>query len=332
MDNITVIKAITGVDCLKATELLELSKGDIEKAVDIYLNELNEPQEINNTDKLIDINDYDNLAQVNNIDELYEIDKQINELDYDINFNQSLYDNNISNSFKSNLFYMKSKYYFKIPYEEYLLNLHDLFEYLYKEVYFNNQCLWCGKKFINFNACQHHMLDKDHTMINFDLIENLEKYYNLSSIKEIYIDKESYNSNNDLILNNGNIAVHKDMADYYNRKNRIQLSSTKNIDQLMAQQLARKECLKNFDILNTGMKYNKKAIASQFTHKSGTSFNKTIYAEKHHWGAGGGGSHYNMAASKQQLKGVNIKNIKQRRGGKLASKNHQSAKQNNNYE
>ena len=124
---------------------------------------------------------------------------------------------------------MKSKYYFKVPFEEYLLNIYDLFEYLYKEVYINNQCLWCGKKFINFFACQHHMLDKDHTMINFDLIENLEKYYNLSSLKEIYIQKESNNFNNDLILNNGSIAVHKDMVDYHNRKNRIQLSSTKNI-------------------------------------------------------------------------------------------------------
>jgi len=325
MNNINVIKAITGVNCLKAEKLLELSEGNIEKAVDIYLNELNElneKEEVNDMDKSIKINDPDNLEEINNTCEL-------NEMDYDINFNRSLYDDNISNSFKSNLSYMKSKYYFKVPFEEYLLNIYDLFEYLYKEVYFNNQCLWCGKKFINFNACRHHMLDKNHTIINFDIIENLEKYYNLSSIKEIYIQKESNNFNNDLILNNGSISVHKDMVNYHNRKNRINLSSSKNIELLMAQEVARKELIKNFDIVNTSMKYNKKGIASQFTHKSRESFNKTIYAEKHHWGAGGGGSHYNMAASKQQLKGFNIRNIKQRRGGKVASKNHQSGKQNN---
>ena len=38
-----------------------------------------------------------------------------------------------------------------------------------------------------------------------------------------------------------------------------------------------------------------KAIASQFHHKQGESYNKHAHAITHHWGAGGGGSHYHMS-------------------------------------
>lgn len=321
MDNITIIKAITGVNDNKAIELNKLSNGDIDIAVNLYMKEIDN---IENKHNVYFENEIVNTMEDININEINEINDN---LEFEIDLKRSLFDNNISKSFKNNLKYMKEKYGMIIPYEEYLLNIDNLFQYLNEEVYIRHNCIWCGKKFSSFTSCCHHMIDKNHTKINFDLIENLEEYYNLQPIKEIYIEKSVTSVPNDLILPNGSIAIHKDMVDNYNKKNRIQLSTKKNIDQLVAQEVARKQCLTTFDTLNLGMKHNKKAIASQFCHKENTSFNKSNYAEKHHWGAGGGGSHYWLAATKQQLKGITIKNIKQRRGGHVSSKNHQSGKQ-----
>ena len=328
MENIIIIKAITGVNDSKANELNKLSNGDIDIAVNLYM------KEIDNMENNNKYNDYsENVNENNSINkatlniDLNEAKLNNDDLQFKIDIKRSLFDNNISKSFKSNLKYMKDKYGMTIPYEEYLLNIDNLFQYLNEEVYIRHNCIWCGKNFISFTSCCHHMIDKNHTKINFDLIENLEEYYNLQPIKEIYIQKDVPTIPNDLILPNGSIAIHKDMVDNYNKKNRIQLSTKKNIDQLVSQEIARKQSLANFHTLNLGMKHNKKAIASQFCHKENISFNKSNYAEKHHWGAGGGGSHYWLAASKQQLKGVSIKNIKQRRGGHVSSKNHQSGKQ-----
>ena len=46
-------------------------------------------------------------------------------------------------------------------------------------------------------------------------------------------------------------------------------------------------------------KGNSKAIASNFIFKAGFADNKRTRAIIHHWGAGGGGSHYNMAGNRQ---------------------------------
>ena len=46
-----------------------------------------------------------------------------------------------------------------------------------------------------------------------------------------------------------------------------------------------------------------KALAAQYAHKAGFADNAARRAIVHHWGAGGGGSHYHTAGSKQFLKG-----------------------------
>jgi hypothetical protein len=330
---ILALRAITGINSSKAANLLNNTNGNLDKAVHIYMKELD----------IIDINNEYNKENIklDTIPEIYEdhifldnenynilVSNDENTiLEYKLDFNMSLFDKHCSNSFKSNLNYMKMKYGFNIPYNDCLINIHSLFEYLHKQVYLLKSCINCNKKFLSTESCCHHMLDKGHCQINLGLIDNIEKYYDLTDIRDIFIEENTDDIDTDLILPNNKLAINKNTINYHNKKNIIEIHSKKNVDQILAQQLARKECLKNFDILNTGMMHNKKAIPSQFCHKKNTSFNKHTYAEKHHRGLGGGGSHFWLAATKQQLKGVKIKNIKQRRGGTVASKNHQSGKQ-----
>ena len=65
---------------------------------------------------------------------------------------------------------------------------------------------------------------------------------------------------------------------------------------------------------------NSKALPGQYTFKADFADNAAARAVVHHWGAGGGGSHYHMAGSKQFLKGVRVKGVvsrHSRQGAKL---------------
>lgn len=64
-----------------------------------------------------------------------------------------------------------------------------------------------------------------------------------------------------------------------------------------------------------------KAIPSQFYHKESAAHNKATAAIKHHWGAGGGGSHYNMASTKGYLKGDRIPGMVARHSKQAAIRN-----------
>lgn len=61
-----------------------------------------------------------------------------------------------------------------------------------------------------------------------------------------------------------------------------------------------------------GLGQGSKAIASTFHAKEFDSYNRERAAIVHHWGAGGGGSHYHMASTKGYLKGDRIKGMTQR--------------------
>ena len=54
---------------------------------------------------------------------------------------------------------------------------------------------------------------------------------------------------------------------------------------------------------------NSKALPGQYTFKADFADNAAARAVVHHWGAGGGGSHYHMAGSKQFLKGVRVRGV-----------------------
>jgi hypothetical protein len=67
-------------------------------------------------------------------------------------------------------------------------------------------------------------------------------------------------------------------------------------------------------------KGNSKAIASTYTYKADFADNKRMRSIVHHWGAGGGGSHYMMAGGKQFQKGNRVKGVvsrHSRQGAKL---------------
>ena len=76
-----------------------------------------------------------------------------------------------------------------------------------------------------------------------------------------------------------------------------------------------------------------KALAAQFTTKAGFADNAARRAIVHHWGAGGGGSHYHTAGSKQFLKGVRIKGVVSRhskQGAKMQAARVQAARNKQN--
>jgi hypothetical protein len=67
-------------------------------------------------------------------------------------------------------------------------------------------------------------------------------------------------------------------------------------------------------------KNNSKAIASQFLYKADVAYNTHRAAIVHHWGAGGGGSHYNMANGKLFQKGFRLKGVVSRHSSQQARK------------
>eukprot|EP00286_Rhodomonas_abbreviata_P021492 CAMPEP_0181293698 /NCGR_PEP_ID=MMETSP1101-20121128/3201_1 /TAXON_ID=46948 /ORGANISM="Rhodomonas abbreviata, Strain Caron Lab Isolate" /LENGTH=572 /DNA_ID=CAMNT_0023398297 /DNA_START=70 /DNA_END=1786 /DNA_ORIENTATION=+ len=65
-----------------------------------------------------------------------------------------------------------------------------------------------------------------------------------------------------------------------------------------------------------------KALAGQYVFKAGFAYNARRHSIVHHWGAGGGGSHYHCAGGKQYNKGVRVRGVVMRhstQGARLAA-------------
>jgi pre-60S factor REI1 len=80
--------------------------------------------------------------------------------------------------------------------------------------------------------------------------------------------------------------------------------ATGRIEQKLA---LRAEAKKRHGVLTRSFAFsgqNSKAISSAFQFKADPADNKHARAITHHWGAGGGGSHYHMAGSVQFQRGV----------------------------
>jgi hypothetical protein len=105
-----------------------------------------------------------------------------------------------------------------------------------------------------------------------------------------------------------------------------------------AQRLATRESQKRQNQIATrAMRHAKagasKALAAQYSHKAGFADNAARRAIVHHWGAGGGGSHYHTAGSKQFLKGVRIRGVVSRhskQGAKMQAARVQAARNKQN--
>jgi len=83
--------------------------------------------------------------------------------------------------------------------------------------------------------------------------------------------------------------------------------------------------LKQGDLWGSKNGNSSKANASTFVHKKDAAHNKRMAANVHHWGAGGGGSHYMMAGSKSVLKGNKAKGVVSRHSRQAAMRNGKAA-------
>ena len=89
-------------------------------------------------------------------------------------------------SLEENLKHMTRSHSFFIPDLEYVVDLKGLVTYLCEKVGMGNMCLYCndkGKSFFSLEAVQSHMVDKDHTKMNYegDAVLEYADFYDFSS-------------------------------------------------------------------------------------------------------------------------------------------------------
>jgi hypothetical protein len=271
----------------------------------------------------------------------------VDELPWEARWNECLFDGHRSASLDENFEYMRTTFGFALPFDAaFLLDAQGLFAYLQEKVCKYHTCLYCNKYFRTLKACHSHMLHKAHCKLNFKDDEGaaeLSAFYDV----EAYIaaravpvgdadDCRDSAELHQLVLPNGSRLGHRSLRKYYKQtvrndyisapagpNGRKQLSYCADIGSQLAlrekrktyadlgQKLAlRAERKREWGVLVRAGAYalgNSKAISSQFVFKQAAAHNERFAAIRHHWGAGGGGSHYHMAGSKQWNKGVRIK-------------------------
>lgn len=153
-------------------------------------------------------------------------------------------------SIEHNMQHMSKSHSFFIPDLDFITDLEALLIYLGAKVGDGKICLWCnGKQFRTIQACQQHMVEKGHCMIQYEEDSMLEfaDFYDFSSSypdagSDIDTDEElSINENAinidpetmELILPNGARAGHRALRKYYNqnilpehqqRRNRVMIT------------------------------------------------------------------------------------------------------------
>lgn len=90
-----------------------------------------------------------------------------------------LFCNRANESIEANLAHMRSEHNLDIPFVEYIKNLKGCLQIMVKKIFDYVACLSCDSQtFKNYSGVQNHMLNKHHTYINLDdLDEHLYKYY-----------------------------------------------------------------------------------------------------------------------------------------------------------
>jgi hypothetical protein len=264
--------------------------------------------------------------------------------------NESLFDHHQSKSFEENLKYMEKVHSFFIPYKAHLIDEKGLFSYLQEKVCLYHTCFYCKKVFDGLEACQNHMNDKSHKKINFDLnygALELATFYDFTSGKGEsgaaaagpFVSVHDKIRGGELVLAGGGRAGSRTYKKYYNQQYRptdnrvsvrinlrIQSEQSRWMGMHLNSKLAmrRERNMRNGLLVRSSMfaKGNSKALSSQFVFKQDAADNAQNRAIVHHWGAGGGGSHFNLGSSKQFQKGNKVKGIVQRgkksRGNQVA--------------
>ena len=112
--------------------------------------------------------------------------------------------------------------------------------------------------------------------------------------------------NGELVLEDGRRIGHRSMIQKYRQKSNRSEKMKLAIKDFKKQQQLRKANMSRNSILFKAARFakgNSKALASIYTFRQRAAFNKHQKAIVHHWGAGGGGSHYHSAGCKAYNKG-----------------------------
>ena len=253
---------------------------------------------------------------------------------------ESLFDDHEALNFEANLAYMARAHSFRLPYRMYCINEAGLFAHLQEKVCRLHACLDCRMRFASREACLNHMADVSHRRANFDENQGareLAAFYDFagrSPFRKMYTGGAEIGS--DLILANGVVLGPRAFKRYYKQNHRIadaRLVVRLNLRSADTRLRRHLDCIignkkdgggmRRHRALLAGMGRhgNAKALAAQFCHKQDHANNTRMRAIVHHWGAGGGGSHYNMAGCKKVLRGQREKGLVSRHSKQAAVRN-----------
>mmetsp|Transcript_974 Transcript_974/g.1772 ORF Transcript_974/g.1772 Transcript_974/m.1772 type:complete len:433 (+) Transcript_974:86-1384(+) len=92
---------------------------------------------------------------------------------------QCLFDSHRSGSLEENVEYMQRHYGFFIPDRECLADLEGLLGYCHEKIKLGHYCLYCERVFPTWQACQKHMISKQHTKLRYEqgYWEELDPFY-----------------------------------------------------------------------------------------------------------------------------------------------------------
>ena len=156
-------------------------------------------------------------------------------------------------------------------------------------------------------------------------VPEYSEFYDFTENAQALVDAATFDTFDkgglELVLKSGKQLGHRSYRRYYRQKfrNDYVAKGSKSDERragavAVATRVARKETQrKHNEIAVRSMRLAKagasKALAAQYGTKAQFADNKARRAIVHHWGAGGGGSHYHTAGSKQFQKGVRIKGV-----------------------
>ena len=262
---------------------------------------------------------------------------------------ESLFDGAELDTVHDNVEYMRRTHGFVFPYRGNLKDPEGIIGYLQRKIYRGRQCVFCGRKFGSLEGVRGHMRDKGHAKIRFEppevfkasvaaargltpeeiedmnYVPEYSEFYDFSENSQALVDAAAFETFDkgglELVLKSGKQLGHRSYRRYYRQKfrNDYVAKGSKSDERragavAVATRVARRETQrKHNEIAVRSMRLAKagasKALAAQYGTKAQFADNKARRAIVHHWGAGGGGSHYHTAGSKQFQKGVRIKGV-----------------------
>jgi pre-60S factor REI1 len=265
---------------------------------------------------------------------------------------ESLFDGHVSDSFEANVARMKKLHSFAVPDLCALDDPGGLYAYLQEKVCRRHACLYCNRVFGTVEACRSHMRDVSHCRINFErdeiALDLAAAAFPLAAVPIARVGSTSErgagaqsafvdNDSTELVLPSGQRLGHRSLKHIYKQSKHRDAGGTGLVPhaesqrEIEAKLALRQEAKRRKLVLrhSAGLALHgaSKALSANYTHKADAADNKHARAVVHHWGAGGGGSHYNMAGSRQYQKGQKIKGVvlrHSRQGARLQAERNKS--------